>query len=148
MTHYTTKPSSPQEALAHYGKKGMKWGVRKDDTSAAKAAVGRSKPTSREVYDARARVGSKVRELNRQIDKTNLATGSKQKTEAKKLASMSTKFLKDPDRATAQRLTTGEKVALSILAVGIPGAGTGVAVGVAGGKLAGRKAIERQQRKG
>ena len=140
------KSLTPQDALAHYGVKVMKWGRRRSDTELAKASVGRSKPTNREIHDARARVGSQARQLNRQIDKTNLATGKQQKVEAKKLSEMSTSFLKNPDRATALRLTTGEKVTLSILAVGVPGIGTTAAGISAGSRVAARKMVERQQR--
>lgn len=137
---------TPEEALAHYGVKGMKWGVR-NDTDKAKAAIGRSKPTTQEIHSARAKVASKQRQLNNQIDKTNLASGKKQTAEAKKLNDLSVDFLKDPDRATALRLTTGEKFVLGLLAVGIPGVGTGVAAGVAGTQRASRAGVERQQRK-
>lgn len=131
--------------LMHYGVKGMKWGV--TNTDKAKAAVGRSKPNSSEIQSARAKIASKERRLNSQIDRTNLASGKKQEAEAKKLADLSTDYLKDPDRATALRMTNGEKFALGILAVGLPGIGTGVAAGVAGMQRAQRSAVEREQRK-
>ena len=136
---------TPAEALAHYGVKGMKWGV--TNTDRAKAAVGRSKPTSDEIRSARAKIASKERRLNSQIDKTNLASGKKQTQEAKKLADMSTDYLKDPDRATALRMTNGEKVVMGLLAVGVPGLGTAYAVGYTGTTRAARAGVERQQRK-
>lgn len=137
------RPASPQDALAHYGKKGMKWGVRNDTD---KAAAGRTKPTNTEIANARARIASKERRINQQIDRTNLASGKQQKAEAKKLSEISTDYLKDPDRATALRMTTGEKAVLGLLAVGVPGIGTAAAAAIAGGQRASRAGVERQQR--
>ena len=126
------KPSL--EELSHHGVKGQKWGVRKD------------KYTSGEIQDARARVGSQVRTINRQIDKTNLSTGKQQTIEAKKLADMQASYLKNPDRATALRMTRGEKWVAGAAAVLLPGVGTaGVAVGV-GARVAARKSVEKYLR--
>lgn len=128
------KPSL--EELMHYGKKGMKWGVRRKYTSA-------------EIRDARIRTDSRVSELRRQADKLNIETARNpnskaSKAAAKEFSKMSTEFLKNPDRATAARLTRGEKVVLGLLAVGFPVAGTvgaGAAVAV---RTAARRSIEKQ----
>lgn len=133
--------ATPQDALQHYGVKGMKWGVRKSDSG------GKSKPTSDEIKSARIRTRARQRELGVQADKVNLATGKKQEREAKKFADMSTSYLKNPDRVTAEYLTRGEKVALTVLAVGIPGPGTAGAAGLAGGTVAGRAIVRRSVRK-
>jgi len=139
---------TPEEFLAHHGVKGMKWGVHKKEgsTSAGDQIAAKKKVTSRDIYDARAKTASRQRQLNAQVDKTNLATGKAQKQEAKKLNDMSLEFLKNPDRATAQRMTTGEKVGLAVLAVAIPGFGTAAAVGAGGARVAVRKATERNIR--
>lgn len=122
---------TPEEWLAHYGVKGMKWGQHK--------AV-----TSTDIHNARARTASRQAEISRQIDKVNLAQpGKAQAKEAKKLDEMSLEFLKNPDRATALRLTRGEKVLNGIVAVGFPGVGTGVVAGSVGARVAIRKATER-----
>lgn len=146
---------TPAEALSHYGVKGMKWGVTNTDkgkgtsanTDKAKKAVGRSKPTSKEIHNARAKMASKERQLIRQIDKTNTASGKQQKVEAKKLNEISTDFLKDPDRATALRVTNGEKAALALLAVAFPVVGTTYSATYATASRVSRASVERQQRK-
>ena len=120
---------STDDFLAHYGVKGMKWGKRKVASS--------------EIIDARARNASRVRQISNQIDKTNLATGAQQKKEGAKLAKMQASYLKNPDRATALRMTTGEKAVLGVLAVAIPGVGTAAAAGHSGGRVLLRKSIEK-----
>lgn len=83
------KPS-PEDVL-HYGVKGMKWGHRK--------------PTGDEIRSARARVGLKQNELHEAQKKARRGT-DKDRARAAKLT---TEFLKNPDRPTAIRMTTGEK---------------------------------------
>lgn len=81
------KPGTPQE-LVHFGKKGMKWGVRNLRTSETNAF--RSQHTTRTQRDnaiKRARV------------KDEAGRGTKQ------------------DAATSRRLTSGEKTVLALLAV-------------------------------
>jgi hypothetical protein len=126
---------TPEEWLAHYGVKGMKWGQRKA-------------PTSAEIHDARARTASRERELSRQVDRTNLAKpGREQAREAKKLNELTLDYLKSPDRATALRMTKGEKVMNGIIAVGFPGVGTGAVAVAAGARVAIRKSVERDVEK-
>lgn len=144
MTQNNQEFATPEAALEHYGVKGMQWGVRKAQDSAT--SVKRSKPTNTEIHDARANQASKQREINRQIDKTNLSTGKAQEKNAKKLSDMAYDMLKDPDRATALRLTTGEKVALGILNVGFGGVVIPVTAVAVGTRYAKRKSIEKQQK--
>jgi hypothetical protein len=126
------KPSL--DDVMHFGKKGMKWGER--------TAAG--KPTDDQIRGARARVDSEVRTINRQADKLNLSTGKQAQFEAKTYAKMMNKHLANPDRATALRMTKGEKYANTALAVGLPGFGTAaVGVGVAA-RVAQRKAVEKE----
>jgi 2-phosphoglycerate kinase len=129
------KPPLDEALLEHFGVKGMKWGVRK------------SRPTSNDIRGARAMDASRRRSIAAQVDKTNLASGKAQDREAKKLSDMSMDYLKNPDRATALRLTKGEKVALTILAVGVPGIGTAAAAGTAASRVLVRKAIEKDIKK-
>ena len=129
------KPPLDEALLEHFGVKGMKWGVRK------------SRPTSNDIRGARAMDASRRRSIAAQVDKTNLASGKAQDREAKKLSDMSMDYLKNPDRATALRLTKGEKVALTILAVGVPGIGTAAAAGTVASRVLVRKAIEKDIKK-
>jgi len=99
--------------LVHYGVKGMKWGVRK-------AA------STREVYGARARLQVKQNEYasqKRTVRKTKTPKGKA--NQKAKLNKMKIDFLNDPDRVTASRLSTGEKVVATLFAgpVGIGAAG-------------------------
>ena len=99
--------------LVHYGDKGMKWGVRK-------AA------STREVYGARARLQVKQNEYasqRRTVRKTKTPKGKA--NQKAKLNKMKIDFLNDPDRVTASRLSTGEKVVATLFAgpVGIGAAG-------------------------
>lgn len=121
------------DVLEHHGVKGQKWGVT------------RTKPTSGQIQDARVRVGVHARALDRQQEKLILAKGkTAMDREAKKLNSMYASFLKNPDRATSLRLTRGEKTALAIMAVGLPGVGTAAAATIAGTRVLARRGAERQ----
>lgn len=139
------KPSLDE--LAHHGVKGQKWGVTRDRA----ASVGRnggisSKPTTQQIHDARAKTQSQIRRINQQIDKTNTSTGKQQEREAKKLVDMHDAYLKNPDRATAMRMTKGEKWVAGIGAVVLPGVGT-AAIGVtAAARVAQRKSVENYLR--
>lgn len=138
---------TPEEWLAHYGVKGMRWGHRKAP-DAVGAASNRPKVTSKDIHDARERTAVRRRAINAQVDKVNAAAAngaSKREftKEAKTLEKMSVDFLKNPDRATALRMTTGERVAAGIIAVALPGGGTaGVAAGAAI-RVAVRKHLEK-----
>lgn len=101
------------DEIIHYGVKGMKWGVRK-------AA------STREVYGARARLQVKQNEFATQKRAVRKAKSPTAKANQKaKLDRMKIDFLNDPDRVTASRMSTGEKVAATILAgpIGIGAAG-------------------------
>jgi len=124
----TERSPSPGE-LAHYGVKGMKWGVRK-------AA------STREVYGARARLQVKQNEYSGQKRAVRKAKSPTAKANQKaKLNKMKVDFLKDPDRVTAARLSTGEKVMATLL--------TGpVGIGVAGVASYNSRVIDARQRTG
>lgn len=95
------------EALAHYGVKGMKWGVTKADVRGA--------PSKREIKDARHRVALKNAEYN--MKRSSIKRGEGYRSEKKAaLKDLKISTLSDPDRMTAMRMTTGEKAATALLA--------------------------------
>ena len=125
--------------LAHYGVKGMKWGHRK-------------RYTSQDIRDARIRNNSRVNALARTADELSYQlslnpNSKKTKAAARDYGTLTTDYLKSPDRATALRMTTGEKAAAAILAIAAPGPGTlGVAIGSTV-RVSARKAQEKSLKK-
>ena len=97
---------SPDEALAHYGVKGMKWGVRK------------SKPTSSDISKARARVNRDLATLSNKADKVSTAKGTRAKNAALKDVHRFANEAKARDDASiASRMTAGEKYTVGALTV-------------------------------
>lgn len=100
------KPSvTREEALAHFGVKGMKWGVRN------------KKVTADEIQGARMRQRTR---LNKYIDAKGAASDPRASASARKAAEKRVKdlgreFDTSEDRVTAQRLSNGEKATLLIL---------------------------------
>lgn len=129
------KPGTPEE-LVHTGVKGMKWGVRKSPVA---AKFNKKYPDSR-TRDSAIRLARSQNQLRFTKAVNANRTGTKKQREAARLS-----YLKNPDRATALRLTKGEKVAFTILAVALPVAGTaGVGLGL-GIRTATRRSIEKRQ---
>ena len=131
------KPGSPAELVEHSGQKGMKWGVRKERREGSRQFK-RENPTAalRGMEIRRARVA--VRKQESDIARAKTPAERKKLTEA---------FLKNPDRATALRLTRGEKIVGLIIAgpataTLLPGAVLG---GIAGYRFLKRRSIEEQQ---
>lgn len=138
------KPSL--EDVAHFGVKGMKWGVRK-------------KVSAQEIKRARKNFGRKLEDFQDKREELRKTTvrGSKARVAGeKRLSKVRMSLLNDPDRATALRMTKGEKWLAGVVAgVGVVGSGgavapvaaaAGIAVGVASRTVA-RKVIESKQRK-
>jgi hypothetical protein len=88
--------------LKHFGVKGMKWGVR-------------NAPTTGDIKSAREKVSGQRDAVKKQKQRvSNTEKGSAQRASAeKKLSAMKMKLLKNPDRATALRLTRGQKWAVA-----------------------------------
>lgn len=124
------KPSL-EDAIAHSGVKGMKWGVRK-------------KPTAHDIRTARRSVDQQrdnIKVQKKQVKQ--LAKGSKERTAGeKKLSDMKTSFLKNPDRVTAMRLTKGE-AAVTILFSSPLGSAASI-----GAIAARRRSIAKKQARG
>jgi len=117
---HKTKPGSPADVLEHYGVKGMQWGVRK------------KKPTSAEIHSARQRQAQRARELQRHDDVASTASSPAVRAKAiKEARRVAIELQTSEDRVTAARMTTGEKVAATIL-----GGPLGLAVIVARGSAA------------
>lgn len=132
-----------EDEFAHFGKKGMKWGVRNDDSSGG-AGGGSSQPSRKEkraaqneeIISARGRQREREVEVQRQAFKTYSASGEKAAAAAlKKYDKMEADLLTNPDAATAAKLTSGERTAnnisLGVLAIG--------AVGLTALKIASRR---------
>ena len=91
--------------LEHAGVKGMKWGVRRKARNAA-------------IKEARSRQWKKQGDILKTAAKLPFAERGPGKAEAKKLIDKVGKFYTDGDRKMAAKRTTGEKVAISLLATG------------------------------
>lgn len=146
----TEKPGTPQDlALEHHGVLGMRWGHRKEGTAKigrraanrkAKETFIRRNPSSRKQAAA-----IRIARASTQHDIAKFANAPRRSQKRKDLRKVA---LRNPDRATALRITRGEKVVLGLIAVGLPGPGTvGVAVGTTA-QVAVRRHIERKQARG
>jgi hypothetical protein len=126
-----------ENELAHYGVMGMKWGHRK-------AATGD------QIRAARRHVDSERTKLDAQGVRAERAKGTKSEAkERNKYENMRVKFLRDPDRATAVRMTRGEKFATIITTTGLSaltsaGINTIGGAAVGAGIIAGRSAVARR----
>jgi hypothetical protein len=139
-----------EETLEHYGKKGMRWGVRHDPApSGGSGGSGgggseTAKPSRKErkaaknqaIEDARERQRMRNVELERQAFKTYMASGEKAAEAAvKKYDKMQLEMITHPDATTAAKMTSGEKAAAAV-SWGIVG---GLAAASIGLKLAARR---------
>jgi len=133
------------DELKHYGKKGMKWGIRKDDDAGGSGSGGGEKGPSRkekraaanaEITEARARQGERANALEKQAFKTYVADGEKAVNAAiKKYEKMELDLFNNPDATTAAKMTSGEKIA-STIEWGVAGIAL---AGYVGYKIAGRR---------
>lgn len=131
----TRQKPSLEEALEHYGIKGMKWGVRRSDAQLARA---RGAPSPRQVRDkvnqleekrvlrdrsidvARKSVAednAKVTKARVKVVKTFVKEGRKAANEVRKgeLKELKAKRLRNPDRQEAAKLKSGEIAAEALL---------------------------------
>lgn len=124
------KPSLSELVISHYGVKGMKWGEHK------------AKPTGHDIKEARRSVHNQFSEIRNQkrANKFDRKAGRDTSKGEAKVAKMTSKLLKDPDRITASRLTRGEKAAAIIL---LTPAG---AAGFIGGAALGRQLVKKEVR--
>lgn len=125
------KPGTPHE-LVHFGTKGMKWGVRRTQgTHQFKKDFPTAGARANEIRRARASVRK---------DQTKMETAT---NPAKRKAATKV-YLKNPDRATALRITRGEKVVLGILYAATPTVVVPAAVaGFTAVRVGRRRALEK-----
>lgn len=127
MTFDEGKPS-PADAL-HYGKKGMKWGVRKTHI------------TTDDIKTARKRIGAIDRKAMDAEDRTVLGKTPAARAKAQKeFEALEKQFRDSPDRSVAMRLTRGEKAATILL-------GGPVGLIVVGANAGIARSIEKRQQK-
>lgn len=108
----------------------------------------KTKPkNSADIKDARIRNDARTENLRLQANKLNLASTEQQRAkEAKKFSQMQLEQLKNPDAATALRLTRGEKFTLLALGVAIP-ISAPISLGYAANQRAQRREVESTQRR-
>lgn len=141
MTKILNEVNPPlEEALAHFGVKGMHWGVRRELT-------GRT-TTSADIKKARQRTDVQKRQINTHALRAIATRGSPNPKAAKKAEKdfyqAQAAYLRNPDRATALRMTAGEKAAAAFIGVFAPGPGTAITVGYVAARVATRKAVESE----
>ena len=112
-----SKPSL-DTALAHYGVKGMKWGVRKaQDGGSSKGPSRRQRRKERNAEIRRARVATAVRRGKLEEGIIDLEFGDTKRVRAngaRMIAKYSDQLANSPDTQTAEKLTTGEKWTLGL----------------------------------
>ena len=136
------KPSLEELALEHFGVKGMRWGVVKSKLADAKA------PRGKVIRKARRSVNKQERKiLRKDIGRIFTVNKAKRAQKNSDLAKMKLNLLNDPDRATAARITRGEKIALTLFTAPTVAGVAGTAA-ILGASTAKRKIIEKRQREG
>lgn len=100
--------------IKHYGKKGMRWGVRKSEDSSGGSSSGRSakprKPKSADIKEARKRQLSRVRDFEEKSAAYYTSRSAKGEAFAERtMRNAEWDLYNNPDAAVANRMTAGEK---------------------------------------
>lgn len=151
-----SKPSV--EELAHYGVKGMKWGVRRAQDGLSDATglqIGnRQKATGKQVVAARRRLVTQSNAYGREFKKYETAKGRK-KPNAERVAQLEAslrrrekEYMNDPDRVVAARMTRGEKFFQAWATTNTGGLGLAASGAVLAGTSGVSRRIEYKQKNG
>jgi len=117
-----------EDFVAHYGKKGMHWGVRNSRPDIADAAGNpglskpkKVKPTSSDIKAARARQSIRERKYEESQGDYMVARTNKGQAKAEKvMRKLEKDYFLGKDAETANRMTKGEKITTGIL-LGVSG---------------------------
>lgn len=132
-----------EDFLAHYGVKGMRWGHRREKVSSSdiKAARRRVDHQTGKDFDKLGKIEDRYHSAKTPGARAKAEKDLKNEENAQRMA-----HLKNPDRATAMRMTRGEKVALVLIGGLLTGGAPAIGYGAA--RLATRKVVEKKQRTG
>jgi hypothetical protein len=108
-----------EDHLEHFGKKGMRWGVRSARSSGGAKPISKSKARANEIRAARARQASREFGVYRSAAKTVVGKKGTRGKQAMKTYDQTVNLFRNPDRKTAAKTTRGEKVAIGLLIGGI-----------------------------
>lgn len=95
--------------IKHYGKKGMRWGVRKSEDSSGGSSKPR-RPKNADIKAARSRQDDRVRDFQEKSAAYYTSRSSKGEAFAERtMRNAEWDLFNNPDVAVAGRMTTGEK---------------------------------------
>lgn len=152
MSDNRNRPSR-EEAIKHYGVKGMKWGVRRTDAQLGQARrvtkvkkaqkvdenLGRGKRV-RAARRSTLRTRAQMKEAERDVIRADTAKGKK---EAIRIADEArAAHITNPNRATSRKITIGEGVAAVLL---VPGVGLGAVAVASVGSVAAQRSARYQK---
>lgn len=134
------EPMTDADSLAHYGVRGMKWGVTRTQLA---------KPSAHQIRKARQTVKVEKAKVTLAKDAVHVAKNTKAGAEIVKKAQadyekQKTAFLNNPARPIAARMTRGEKI-LTVAALGLT---TPIGAGLLTGTAVRSRKIETAQRRG
>lgn len=143
------KPPLDEALLEHYGVKGMRWGVRRDQATLDRAAGRKTARAERKANKPKSR-SQQIKEARKDVlpkrrQEFKDASGFKAKADiflkGEFSKHLSEEYKANPNRRIAFQQTTGEQVATSLLA--IPSLGTSVVVSLGNKSMV--KAIQNNQ---